>query len=91
MPAIRTVMGLLLLSFSMLFVACTPTQVMVPKIEVRSPHIPEAMLTCLPRPNPPAEIRTQADVMDFLATVDTAGQDCRLKLQSVRNLLNETR
>ena len=90
MPVRPLVMLPLLLLFGMALTSCTAPQSLPPRVEVHSPHIDSGLLTCLPRPGRPV-LETQADLVDHLAVVDVAGQDCREKLNSVKTILEENK
>ena len=82
-------MALLLLLSGMALTSCTVPQEPLVKVEYRSPTVSPQLLKCQPRPLPNGEIETQVDLMDQLARVDKAGEDCRQKLDSVAKILSE--
>lgn len=66
---------------------CATTERVVPKVETRTLEVPPSLLRCMPEPEAKAAWRTQRDVALFLIKLAEAGEDCRLKLEAVRKLL----
>lgn len=66
---------------------CTTTERVIPKVETRTLEVPPSLLRCMPEPQARDAWRTQRDVALFLIRLAEAGEDCRLKLEAVRKLL----
>ncbi|GGG30870.1 hypothetical protein GCM10010964_18490 [Caldovatus sediminis] len=45
---------------------------------------PAELLRCRPRPLPPAEMRSDADLAAWILDLDEAGEDCRARLGRAR-------
>lgn len=48
--------------------------------------VPESLLKCAPQPAPPAALKTDTDLTDWMIDLIYAGQDCRSKLGTVATL-----
>lgn len=64
-----------------------PESAVVTKVETRQLHVPEELLMCMPEPAAVEVWRTQKQVALFLIRLSEAGEDCRVKLDGVRQLL----
>lgn len=51
------------------------------------PEIPADLLACQAQPDPPATVRTDADLATWIVDLATAGDDCRSRLGRVKDLL----
>lgn len=51
------------------------------------PEIPADLLECQPQPDPPATVRTDADLAAWIVDLATAGDDCRARLGRLKDLL----
>lgn len=80
-------MGLLLLSLATLSTGCTHSQV-VTQTQYILPTVPAELLACAPAPVK-GNVVTQKDVARLLANEKSAGQDCRRKLGSVKQILED--
>lgn len=58
--------------------------------QTTSTAVPASLLRCMPEPQAREAWRTQRDVALFLIEVAEAGEDCRLKLEAVRKLLERS-
>ncbi len=59
--------------------------------QTTSTAVPVSLLRCMPEPQATETWRTQRDVALFLIEVAEAGEDCRLKLEAVRKLIESRR
>ena len=50
--------------------------------------VPDALLTCAEQPEPPP-IASQRDVAEYVVTLADAGEDCRSRLRSVKDLMQQ--
>lgn len=64
-----------------------PDQLIMTKIETRQLHVPEGLLMCMPEPAAAEVWRTQKQVALYLIKISEAGEDCRVKLNGVRELI----
>lgn len=81
---IVAVLGILMLAGC----ATAPGRI-VTKVETRTVEVPPSLLRCMQEPQAKETWRTQRDVALFLIRVAEAGEDCRLKLEAVRKLLEQ--
>ncbi len=65
----------------------TPKEVMVEKVIERKVEVPNSLLTCSSEPVAGSTWLSQRDVAQYLVKLASAGQDCRLKLAAVRQLV----
>ncbi len=49
-------------------------------------EIPAVLLTCAPTPAPPPKPRTQGDVARYIVDLWEAGEDCRARVEAIREL-----
>ncbi|MBP0439917.1 hypothetical protein [Tianweitania sediminis] len=59
----------------------------MPRVETRTLEVPPSLLQCMPEPQARAAWRTQRDVALFLIELAEAGEDCRVKLDAVRKVM----
>lgn len=52
---------------------------------------PAELLHCRPRPLPPVEMRTDADLANWLLDLDEAGEDCRSRVHRTREWVEAQR
>ena len=74
------------LLFALCLTGCGPVStqtVLAPRLEV-----PDALLVCRDRPEPPATISTDTDLTDWLLDVVDAGEDCRTNLRHVSEIVH---
>lgn len=83
-----TVMSFAVIIAVVALAGCSTTRsVIVPQVETRIVEVPPSLLRCMPEPQARDAWRTQRDVALFLIRLAEAGEDCRLKLEAVRKLL----
>jgi len=84
----KTVLSLL--SCAILLTGCgtslIPPPEVITEIKVEKTKVPESLLTCPSAPAPPAA-NSQRDVALYILDLWDAGEECRTKLQEVRNLV----
>jgi len=80
--AVAAVIGLVLLAG-----CATTAERIVPRIETRAVEVPPSLLRCMPEPQAKAAWKTQRDVALFLIKLAEAGEDCRVRLEAVRKLI----
>lgn len=68
---------------------CATTERVVPRIETRTVEVPPSLLRCMPEPQARAAWASQRDVALFLIKLAEAGEDCRLRLEAIRKLLEK--
>ena len=61
----------------------------VTKIETVKQRVPPQLLRCPPAPIPAADLATQRQVARFVLDLHVAGDECRAKLEAVRQLIEE--
>ena len=50
-------------------------------------QVPAPLLQCLPQPEPPAQLTTDADLANYMLDLANAGQDCRDALGRIKEML----
>lgn len=79
---------IILLSVTVLLSACQTTKpTIIPQVVERKVEVPKSLLTCSPEPTAGTAWISQKDVARYLNRVAEAGNDCRVKLRSVRNII----
>lgn len=90
----RLMMVAWLLSCAGLLTACqTNPYAMKPykpvtKVEIHTPHVPDALLNCRKNPGKPSAKGTQRDVARYVIQLHAAGNDCRYKLGKVGEIVH---
>ncbi len=73
---------------STVIIGCQTTKPqIVTKVVERKVEVPKSLLTCSPEPTAGTAWISQKDVARYLNRVAEAGNDCRVKLRSVRNII----
>jgi hypothetical protein len=79
----RLRLALPLLLFSLCLTACGPTQtVLAPRL-----NVDPSLLSCREQPDPPAILRTDADLTDWFLDALDAGADCRSKVNALKGVV----
>lgn len=82
----RTAMSLSA-TLSILFsTACSADRPPLTEVRVERIEIPAVLLTCAPTPAVPPKPRTQGDVARYLVELWEAGEDCRARVEAIREL-----
>lgn len=80
-------MGMLLLFCGVLLTGCA-TKEGLPTVRYIKPDIPAGLLTCDPAPSVPPGEFTQRDVARYVVGLHASGDDCRVKLAAVSNIVS---
>lgn len=66
--------------------ACSADRLPLTEVRIERIEIPAVLLNCAPAPTVPPKPRTQGDVARYLVELWEAGEDCRARLEAIREL-----
>ena len=71
---------------TLLLTACSADLPPLTEVRIERIEIPAVLLTCAPTPAPPPKPRTQGDVARYIVDLWEAGEDCRARVEAIREL-----